>query len=79
VFVAEEFRGRGLSKWLVEVILAHPQLQGLRRWLLATRDAHELYRRFGFTELEQPSAWMERLDPRQRGTLGERGAGESRT
>ena len=65
VFVLEEFRGRGLSKWLVEVILAHPDLQNLRRWLLATRDAHELYRRFGFTELAQPRLWMERFDPRQ--------------
>ena len=71
VFVLEEFRGRGLSKWLMEVISAHPQLQGLRRWVLATRDAHELYRRFGFTALEQPTAWMERLDPEQRGTLTE--------
>jgi GNAT superfamily N-acetyltransferase len=65
VFVIEELRGRGLSKWLVEVILAHPELQNLRRWLLATRDAHELYRRFGFTELAQPGLWMERFDPRQ--------------
>jgi N-acetylglutamate synthase-like GNAT family acetyltransferase len=84
VYVLEEFRGRGLSKWLMEVIMAHPQLQGLRRWVLATRDAHELYRRFGFTALEQPAAWMERLDPKQRGTLtssaltaDERGAEES--
>ncbi len=69
VFVLEEFRGQGLSKWLVEVILAHPELQSLRRWVLATRDAHELYRRFGFTELEQPTAWMERLAQHARGTL----------
>ena len=47
VFVLEEFRGRGLSKWLLEVVCAHPELQGLRRWVLATRDAHELYRPFG--------------------------------
>ena len=84
VYVLVEFRGRGLSKWLMEVIMAHPQLQGLRRWVLATRDAHELYRRFDFTALEQPAAWMERLDPAQRGTLtgsalsaDERGAEES--
>src|SRR5579871_1388736 len=44
VFILPEWRGRGLSKWLVSVILSHPQLQGLQRWILATRDAHELYR-----------------------------------
>jgi len=46
--VLEEFRGRGLSKWLVQTILAHPEVQGFRRWLLGTRDAHELYATFGF-------------------------------
>jgi GNAT superfamily N-acetyltransferase len=61
VFVLEEFRGQGLAKWLIEVIMTHPQLQGFRRWLLATKDAHELYRRFGFTELNDPARWMERL------------------
>jgi GNAT superfamily N-acetyltransferase len=65
VFVLEEFRGQGLAKWLVEVIIAHPELQDLHRWLLATRDAHELYRRFGFKELATPTLWMERFDPRQ--------------
>src|SRR5882672_11448165 len=59
VFVLSEYRGQGLAKWLLEVIIAHPELQGFRRWLLATRDAHELYRRFGFTELEEPARWME--------------------
>ncbi|HXG92120.1 MAG TPA: GNAT family N-acetyltransferase [Blastocatellia bacterium] len=63
VFVLEEFRGEGLGKWLVEVIASHPQLQGLRRWILATRDAHELYRKVGFTELKQPERWMEKHDP----------------
>ncbi|HLE62320.1 MAG TPA: GNAT family N-acetyltransferase, partial [Pyrinomonadaceae bacterium] len=58
--ILDEHRGRGLSKWLIEVILAHPELQGLRRWLLATRDAHGLYRRYGFTELEDPTRWLER-------------------
>lgn len=62
VFVLEEFRGRGLSKWLMEVILSHPDLQGFRRWVLATKDAHELYRRYGFTELSRPERWMERHD-----------------
>ena len=63
VFVMEEHRGRGLSKWLMEVMLAHPQLQGFRRWVLATRDAHDLYARFGFIPLHRPERWMERPDP----------------
>src|ERR1700730_17826968 len=62
VFVLEEYQGQGLAKWLMEVIIAHPQLQGFRRWLLATKDAHELYRRFGFSELNEPARWMERFD-----------------
>jgi len=63
VFVVESFRGKGLGKWLVETILSHPQLQGFRRWVLSTRDAHEIYRRFGFVELKRPERWMERHDP----------------
>lgn len=63
VFILEEFRGRGLSKWLMDVISSHPQLQGLRRWHLATRDAHGLYRQFGFTELKDPRLHMEKWDP----------------
>ena len=66
VFVLEEYRGRGLGKWLIEVILAHPQLQGFRRWALSTKDAHELYRGFGFNELMRPERWMERPDPNMR-------------
>lgn len=58
VFVDEQYRGRGLSKWLMEVILAHPELQGLRRFLLATRDAHGLYQQFGFSLLAFPEKWM---------------------
>jgi len=61
VFVLEEFRGQGLSKWLMETIVAYPQLQGLRRWLLGTMDAHGLYRKVGFTELKWPERFMERL------------------
>jgi len=64
VFVLDAHRGKGLSKWLMECILAHPELQGLRRWVLVTRDAHGLYRRFGFHELEQSDRWME-LRPRR--------------
>lgn len=60
VFVIDEYRGQGLGQWLIEVIVSHPDLQGVRRWLLATRDAHELYRRFGFTELHDVSKWMEK-------------------
>ena len=62
VFVLEEHRGQGIGKWLVEVILSHPELQGLRRWMLATRDAHDLYRRYAFTELARPGIFMERQD-----------------
>lgn len=63
VFVLPEHRGQGLSKWLMEVILSHPQLQGFRRWVLATKDAHSLYTRFGFIPLHRPERWMERPDP----------------
>ena len=58
VFIIDECRGLGLSKWLIEVILAHPDLQGLRRMMLATRDAHELYKKFGFTQLNNVDRWM---------------------
>jgi GNAT superfamily N-acetyltransferase len=58
VFVLEPWRGRGLSKWLMGTIMSHPQLQGIQRWLLATQDAHELYRKFGFAELPEPSQFM---------------------
>lgn len=63
VFIVEEFRGQGLSKWLMEVIVSHPSLQGFRRWVLATKDAHSLYSKYGFTELIRPERWMERHDP----------------
>ncbi|GAB4465738.1 MAG: GNAT family N-acetyltransferase [Armatimonadaceae bacterium] len=60
VFVLPEWRGQGLSKWLMETIWTHPDLQGQRRWLLATADAHTLYAQFGFALVEQPDRWMER-------------------
>ncbi len=63
VFVIAEHRGHGLAKWLMEVILAHPELQGFRRWVLATKDAHSLYAQFGFIPLHRPERWMERPDP----------------
>ena len=59
----DEFRGRGLSKWLMETIIAHPDLQDLRRWILATRDAHGLYSQYGFEPLKHPERWMERPAP----------------
>lgn len=61
VFVIESHRGMGLSKWLVEVIISHPQLMNMRRWVLATKDAHGLYAQFGFEPLLQPNRWMERF------------------
>ena len=62
VFVLEAARGAGLGKWLVAAIISHPELQGLRRWMLATRDAHGLYRTVGFESLKQPDRWMEKHD-----------------
>jgi GNAT superfamily N-acetyltransferase len=58
VFVVPAHRGRGLAKKLVRAILAHPELQGLRRFLLATQDAHGLYAQFGFRPLAQPAHFM---------------------
>ena len=63
VFVAQSSRGRGVATRLVEAIVAHPELQGLRRWALRTRDAHALYQRFGFTEPTDPQRSMERHNP----------------
>jgi GNAT superfamily N-acetyltransferase len=63
VFVLEAFRGHGLGKWMMEAIIQHSQLQGLRRWTLATRDAHPLYAQFGFTPLKKPENFMELHDP----------------
>ena len=62
VFILPSHRGRGLSRWLMECIVSHPDLQGLRRWMLATQDAHGLYAKFGFAPLKSPDSWMERHD-----------------
>lgn len=62
VFIHEDYRRRGISKWLMETILSHPELQGLRRFLLATRDAHGLYAQYGFTPLANPERWMEKFN-----------------
>jgi GNAT superfamily N-acetyltransferase len=59
VFVLEEFRGKGLSKWLMQTIINYPTLQGLRRFMLATRDAHSLYAQYGFTPLNNVDRWMQ--------------------
>lgn len=63
VFILEKHRGQGLSKWLMEVIVSHPDLQGLRRWMLGTLDAHRLYEKFGFMPLANPARFMERHFP----------------
>ncbi len=63
VFIHEDYRGHGLGKWLMESMLSHPGLQGLRRWALVTRDAHGLYRQYGFDALNHPETWMERFRP----------------
>jgi GNAT superfamily N-acetyltransferase len=61
VFILETHRGHSLGKWLIETIVTHPDLQGLKSFLLATRDAHELYRRYGgFEPLPTPEKWMKR-------------------
>lgn len=62
VFIIEDYRGKGLSKWLMETILAHPDLQGLRRFCLMTRDAHGLYEQYGFTPMPDPTKYLERVD-----------------
>ncbi|MBI5753401.1 MAG: GNAT family N-acetyltransferase [Hydrogenophilales bacterium] len=63
IFVVPAYQGRGLGKWLVSCILAHPELQGLRRLLLATRDANKLYQQAGFVSLRKPDWFMEINDP----------------
>ncbi len=65
VFIHEDYRGREMGKWMLECVMSHPDLQGMKRWCLLTRDAHGLYNQFGFTELDDPSRWMEKLDPTQ--------------
>jgi GNAT superfamily N-acetyltransferase len=63
VFIHEDYRAQGLGKWLIETILAHPDLLGLRRWTLITRDAHGLYQQFGFQPFSNPDNWMEIIKP----------------
>jgi GNAT superfamily N-acetyltransferase len=63
VFVLQSHRGRGLATWLLECVQAHPDLQGLRRWSLVTKDAHGLYEKLGFRPLALPERHMERVSP----------------
>lgn len=60
VFILEAYRGQGLGKWLIEYILEYPELQNVQKWLLGTKDAHELYRRYGFQNLAEPETIMVR-------------------
>ncbi len=59
VYILPAHRGKGLSKWLMETIMSHPDMQGLRRWILLTGDAHDLYRQYGWTDIADPTKWME--------------------
>src|SRR5436305_13963142 len=61
VFILEPFRGQGLSKWLMEVVVTHSDIQGFRRWILLTNDDHELYKKVGFKGVETPERYMDRF------------------
>jgi N-acetylglutamate synthase-like GNAT family acetyltransferase len=63
VVIQENYRGRALGKWMMECIMSYPELQNLKRWCLLTKDAHGLYKQFGFIELDEPSRWMEIFNP----------------
>jgi len=63
VFITDAYRGRGLSKWLIQVIMDHPDLQNLGRWMLNTRDAHGLYEQFGWTRPIRPETYLEVYHP----------------
>lgn len=62
VIIAEEYRHRGLGVWFLECVFKYPDLQNLRRWCLATKDAHEFYKKFGFNNLSKPERFMERFN-----------------
>jgi len=70
VFILADHKRLGLSKWLMQTIREHPELQGLRRWSLATSDAHGLYAQFGFTTITRPEVWMEIFTPYQKTDQG---------
>ena len=71
VFIIPGYRGQGLSKWLMEQIMGYPDLQGLRRWILHTSDAHGLYKQFGWTPATKPETYMERYFPGEYKNEGE--------
>jgi GNAT superfamily N-acetyltransferase len=62
VFIHEEYRGQGLGKWMIKIVTGHPDLQGIKRLLLATRDAHGLYAQFGWKPMGSPDRWMEKIN-----------------
>jgi len=62
-FILKEYRGLGLSKWLMEIIMEHKELQDLRRWILLTSTAEWLYQKYGFTKLLKPEIYMEKFSP----------------
>ena len=64
VYILDEFRGHGLSKKLMDIIMAHPNLQGLRRWILLTSTADWLYKKYGFTKVPNPEVYMELYNPK---------------
>lgn len=64
VYVLEEYQGQGLGKWMLGCMMSYPNFDTLRLWTLRTRDAHELYRQYGFTEVEKPEAYMDRMQKR---------------
>ena len=68
VFILEAYRGRGLAKWLIACIVSYPELQSLRRWMLATKDAHGLYAQYGFNPLSKPERFMEASQPATQGS-----------
>lgn len=76
VFVIAAYRGRGLSKFLIAEVMAHPDLQGLRRWMLHTRDAHGLYRQMGWADAAKPETYMEVYNPAPQWWETGHGAGE---
>jgi GNAT superfamily N-acetyltransferase len=61
VFILKEHNGKGFAKTLMKTIVDHPTLQGIKRWMLGTRDAHKLYEKFGFKPPMHPERWMERM------------------
>jgi GNAT superfamily N-acetyltransferase len=62
VFILPDYRGRGLSKWLMQIVFQYPYFQGIRRWMLGTKDAHGLYEQYGFSAIEQPERMMHRQE-----------------